>query len=68
MKQEGVTVLISTHMLDSVNEFWDATNIMMDGKFVVRRTRKEVEASGEDLEQLFFSITEGAKSENEEEV
>ncbi len=67
-REKGAAILISTHMLDSVNEFWDATNIMMDGKVVARRTRKEVEASGEDLEQLFFSITEGAKSESEEEV
>ena len=64
-RAKGAAILISTHMLDSVNEFWDATNIMIDGKFAARRTRAEVEASGEDLEQLFFSITEGEKSEEE---
>jgi ABC-type multidrug transport system ATPase subunit len=60
-KKEGNAVLISTHMLDSVAEFWDSTNIMMDGRIAARRTRKEMEGSGEDLEALFFKITEGDK-------
>lgn len=60
-KAEGSAILISTHMLDSVEEFWDSTNIMMNGKIAARRTRKAVEGSGEDLEELFFKITEGDK-------
>lgn len=58
---QGASILISTHMLDSVEEFWDSTNIMMNGRIAARRTRKEIEGSGEDLEQLFFKITEGDK-------
>ncbi|HWT26775.1 MAG TPA: ABC transporter ATP-binding protein [Mobilitalea sp.] len=58
-KQESKAILISTHMLDSVSEFWDSTNIMMDGKIAARRTRKEIEGTGENLEALFFDITEG---------
>jgi ABC-type multidrug transport system ATPase subunit len=61
-KAEGAAILISTHMLDSVEEFWDSTNIMMNGKIAARRTRKAVEGSGEDLEELFFKITEGDKT------
>jgi len=61
-KKEGNAVLISTHMLDSVSEFWDSTNIMIDGKIAARRTRKEMEGSSEDLEDLFFKITEGDRS------
>jgi ABC-2 type transport system ATP-binding protein len=61
-KQEGCAILISTHMLDSVNEFWDSTNIMIDGKIAARRTRKDIEGSGEDLEALFFAITEGHRN------
>jgi ABC-2 type transport system ATP-binding protein len=64
-KKEGNAVLISTHMLDSVAEFWDSTNIMIDGKIAARRTRKEIEGSGEDLEALFFKITEGDKPNRE---
>jgi len=61
MKNAGVAILISTHMLDSVNEFWDSANIMIDGKIAARRSRQELEGSGEDLEALFFKITEGDK-------
>ena len=63
MKQEGKAILISTHMLDSVSEFWDSTNIMMDGRIAARRTRREIEGSGEDLEALFFKITESDKTD-----
>lgn len=64
-KNEGAAILISTHMLDSVQEFWDSTNIMMDGKIAARRIRSEIVGSGEDLEALFFKITEGDKNKTE---
>ena len=63
LRDQGASILISTHMLDSVEEFWDSTNIMINGKIAARRTRKEIEGSGEDLEALFFKITEGEKEE-----
>ena len=63
MKTEGCAVLISTHMLDSVDEFWDKVLIMMDGKIAAERTRAEISQTGENLEQLFFSITEGRQEE-----
>lgn len=62
LKQRGCTVLISTHMLDSVAEFWDKALIMVEGKIAAIRTRAEIESTGEDLEQLFFSITEGEET------
>lgn len=58
-RNSGKAILLSTHMLDSVSEFWDSTNIMIKGEIAARRTRKEVTGSGEDLEKLFFDITEG---------
>lgn len=60
MRQAGCAVLVSTHMLDSVSEFWDKALIMKDGKIMAVRSRSEIEQSGENLEQLFFSITEAA--------
>ena len=57
-KQQGTAILISTHMLDSVDEFWDKTLIMMDGRVAAVRSRTQVEASGENLSDLFFEITE----------
>lgn len=59
LKESGSTVLISTHMLDSVAEFWDKVLIMVNGRIEISRTRDEIEKTGENLEQLFFSITEG---------
>lgn len=63
MRNAGCAILISTHMLDSVSDFWDKTFIMMKGKIVAARTRSEIQQSGEDLEDLFFSITEAPRGE-----
>ncbi|MCI1981902.1 MAG: ABC transporter ATP-binding protein [Oscillospiraceae bacterium] len=64
LRDTGCSILLSTHMLDSVQEFWDKVLIMMNGKIAAVRTRSEIEQNGENLEQLFFSITEGPKGEN----
>ncbi len=58
LKAAGCAVLISTHMLGSVAEFWDKALIMCKGKIAAERTRFEVERNNENLEELFFSITE----------
>ncbi len=55
-RQRGATVLISTHMLDSVEDFWDEAHIMMNGR--IRADMRHGEG-GETLESLFFRITEG---------
>lgn len=68
LRDNGACVLISTHMLDSVEELWDVANIMMDGKIAAVRSRQETEAKKEDLEGLFFSITEGASAKDKEET
>lgn len=65
MKAKGTTIIISTHMLDSVNDVWDRVFIMMNGKIEAERTRKQVEESGENLEELFFSITEKDREEEQ---
>lgn len=64
-KRQGASILISTHMLDSVDEFWDKTLIMVNGRVAAVRSRQEVEASGENLSDLFFSITERPKSKGD---
>ena len=61
MRNNGTSVIISTHMLESVEEFWDKVFIMMNGRIEAERDRKIVEQSGENLEELFFSITEKGK-------
>lgn len=59
LRARGCSVLVSTHMLDSVREIWDKVLIMMDGRIAAERTRPAMEAAGESLEQVFFSVTEG---------
>ena len=63
LRARGCSVLVSTHMLDTVRQVWDRVLIMKSGKIAAERTRTEIEAGGETLEQLFFSITEGKEQE-----
>lgn len=56
LRADGCSVLISTHMLDSVEDFWDTAHIMMNGSFAATKQNGE---DGESLEELFFAITEG---------
>ncbi len=55
LKNDGASVLISTHMLDSVETFWDTAYIMEGGKLKAKKTMGD---SSESLEELFFAITE----------
>ncbi len=55
LRDQGSSVLISTHMLDSVETFWDTAYIMVGGKL---KAQKSINDSSESLEELFFSITE----------
>ena len=59
LRAEGRAVLISTHMIDSVEDYWDVAHIMMNGEFAA--TRRAGETGGRDLEELFFAITEGGE-------
>ena len=61
LKEQGVTVLISTHMLEMVKELWDVMFIMERGKIVGTFTREQ--AKDADIEELFFQITGGGESE-----
>ncbi len=60
LKADGVSVLISTHMLDSVENCWDKAYIMKDGCFCAETSVNS--ESGKTLEELFFEITEGGNA------
>ncbi|HIS03859.1 MAG TPA: ABC transporter ATP-binding protein [Candidatus Pullichristensenella avicola] len=61
LRAQGAALLISTHMIDSVEDNWDVAYIMMRGRLAaVKRPNDEGERS---LEELFFSITEGGEAE-----
>lgn len=57
LKSEGCAMLVSTHMIDSMEENWDATYIMKQSRVACVRRRLEMGAA-ESLEELYFAITE----------
>lgn len=59
LKNQGASMIISTHMIDSVKEFWDVAHIMMNGKIAATKIKEDTDKSNEGLEELFFHITEG---------
>jgi ABC-type multidrug transport system ATPase subunit len=64
MRRAGKTMLISTHIIDSVDMLWDRTIILQGGKIRANVTRNEIEGSGKNLEDLFFEVTEGIEKES----
>ncbi len=64
LRDSGAAVLISTHIIDSIEEVWDEVLIMNRAKIVLARTRKELEATGEELEHVFFRVTGEGEEES----
>lgn len=58
LKQAGCAVLISTHIIDSIEEVWDKVLIMNQGRIVLNLTRGELESRGESLERIFLEVTD----------
>ena len=59
MRRSGKTLLISTHIIDSVDMLWDRTVIMQNGHVKANVTKSEIEGMEKSLEELFFEVTEG---------
>jgi len=59
MRDQGKTMLVSTHIIDSVDVLWDRTIIMQNGQVRSDVTKEDLESRGTTLEQLFFEVTEG---------
>lgn len=57
LKQGGCALLISTHMIESMEDDWDTTCIMKGGRVAAVCRRGEMPA-GQSLEDVYFSITE----------
>ena len=56
LRAAGKTLIVSTHIIDSVEENWDVTLIMNKGRFVreIRRGEQQTES----LESAYFSVIE----------
>ena len=59
LRDKGVTVLISTHMLEMVENLWDVMFVMEKGHIIGSYTKEDAE--GRDLDDLFFAMTGGEK-------
>lgn len=63
MRAAGKTLLISTHIIDSVDMLWDRALIMQGGHIKANITKNELDQDGRTLEELFFAVTEGIDSD-----
>ncbi len=59
LRDEGVSVLISTHIIDTVESIWDRALIMCKGTILREVTREEL--GDRPLKELFFSLTGGVQ-------
>ncbi|NLC45349.1 MAG: ABC transporter ATP-binding protein [Clostridiales bacterium] len=60
LKDQGCSVLISTHIIDSIKDIWDRVLIMNKGKIVSNIIRSEV-ADENEVEERFFAVTGGTE-------
>lgn len=57
LKAAGASVLVSTHIIDTIDEVWDRACILNNGNILSEVTRETL--IGQSLKELFFSLTEG---------
>lgn len=65
LRAQGATLLVSTHIIESVDMLWDRAIVMQKGRIRRTLTRRELEQGGASLEELFFAITEGEAAQTE---
>lgn len=63
MRAAGKTLLVSTHIIDSVDMLWDRTIIMQNGVIRANVTKPELALAGKSLEDMFFEVTEGIEKD-----
>ncbi|MCQ2531816.1 MAG: ABC transporter ATP-binding protein [Saccharofermentans sp.] len=63
LKAQGKTVLISTHMIDTIEDYWDVAHIMMNGRIAATKHNRADSSDEKSLDELFFQITEGKSSD-----
>ncbi len=56
LRQEGVSILISTHIIDTISEVWDRAYIMNKGSIVYEGSKADPDVK--DLKALFFKMTD----------
>jgi len=59
LRSDGCSILLSTHMIDSIEELWDTTYIMKQGAVAAVVQKDMAGGQEKSLEDIFFEITEG---------
>lgn len=62
LRDSGCALIVSTHMIESMEENWDITYIMVKGRIERVCRRAEIRAD-QSLEDVYFAITEGKSQE-----
>ena len=62
LKQQGVAILISTHIIDVIEAIWDSAYILDNGR-IVAHVRKE-ELKDKSIKEIFFASVEGDEHEH----
>lgn len=57
LRDSGVGIIISTHIIDSIAGLWDRALIMKEGKIIYGRSKQELIENNETLEEVFFRAT-----------
>lgn len=63
LRDIGCALIVSTHMIESMEENWDVTYIMVKGR-IARVCRRAELTAGQSLADLYFDITEGKNRED----
>lgn len=56
LRNEGKTIIVSTHIFSLVEKICDRVGIIFNGKLMFEDTIKNIEQSNKDLETLFFEL------------
>ncbi|MCR5743753.1 MAG: ABC transporter ATP-binding protein [Lachnospiraceae bacterium] len=64
MKENGQSLFISTHIIDSMDQLWDHAIIMQKGQVKGNVTHEQLQEMNKTLEEVFFEITEGLSGED----
>lgn len=57
LRDLGVGIIISTHIIDSIAGLWDKVFIMKDGNIIYETSKEELVDNNEELEDVFFKAT-----------
>jgi len=58
LKKDNISLLISTHIIDTIEKYWDKALIMNKGKIIGMFKKDDISLTGKSLKEKFFELTE----------